>query len=228
MLNLSSPQRGDHSHVGISSSTSFHHAAPYFSRNFSKRWQPPFPGLSWERRAVPPPRRGRRPHLRILQHILVPLRIRALNRHQIKLIVFRDEPHRDGNRAARFSAGDGDLNFSISGKLVFQRIIVSWHVHLPASRYCRPFSNCMVLGASPLRARKRRSRVPRVSRFSRPGVFDVRGSRDFRDLDDTVTSNPPRSGTPPDPGHPTVLLYRECKKTGKPSQASPKSHVNAV
>src|SRR6266404_3219104 len=55
---------------------------------------------------------------RVLEHILVPLRIGAAHGQEVELVVFGDEPDWDGDRASRLSAGHSDVDFPRAGKPV--------------------------------------------------------------------------------------------------------------
>src|SRR5579871_529572 len=59
------------------------------------------------------------PNRGILLRVLVPLRIRALNRQQIKFVAFQYEPDWIGDCTSRLSSRNSNLDFAISRKPVF-------------------------------------------------------------------------------------------------------------
>src|SRR5215469_3994009 len=67
---------------------------------------------------------------RVLEHVLVPLRIGALHRHEVERVVFEHEPYRIAYLTSRLSSCHRDLDFAITRKAIFQVIAVSWHVYL--------------------------------------------------------------------------------------------------
>src|SRR5215831_12666784 len=57
-------------------------------------------------------------HLGMLEHILIPLRVRTVHRKKVERVALRDKPNRVGDVASRFSAGDGDPEFVIARQAV--------------------------------------------------------------------------------------------------------------
>ena len=64
---------------------------------------------------------------RVLEHVLVPLRVRALHGQEVELVPFQNEPDRDGDCASGLSPDHADLDLAVSGKAFFEAILWSSH-----------------------------------------------------------------------------------------------------
>src|SRR5882762_2619655 len=67
----------------------------------------------------------------VLEHVLVPLRFRALHGQKVNLLTFQDEPDRDRDRPPGLPPDHADLDLAVAGEAVFQRVFLSWHLVTP-------------------------------------------------------------------------------------------------
>src|SRR6266849_8040119 len=68
------------------------------------------------------------PDRRVLEHVLIPLCVRASHRQQIQLVVVKYEPDRLRDGPSRLSASHSEVNFAIPREAVFQIALRRWHM----------------------------------------------------------------------------------------------------
>ena len=63
------------------------------------------------------------PNPRVLEYVPIPLRVRALHRQEVELLVFQHEPDRDRDCPTRLPADHAELDLSVAGEAVFEVVI---------------------------------------------------------------------------------------------------------
>ena len=56
------------------------------------------------------------------EHVLVPLRLRALHWQQVQLLAFQHEPDGNGDRLPGLPADDADLDLAVAGEAFFEAV----------------------------------------------------------------------------------------------------------
>ena len=85
------------------------------------------------------------PNRPVPEHVPVPLSVRALNREEVELFAFQNEPDWNRDGASRPPSDHADLDLAVAGEAVSEGLLRAWHV-LPLTDYghlvsCRGAAN---------------------------------------------------------------------------------------